>query len=125
VPAIPTDQRQVAIVARDLMTTSRIVAAAEAAGYVTRRVDQPGDLPAPSEVAVVIVDWAERQPGWAAALQAWRGTAGRSAEDAAPRILLFGPHTDLEAHREARGAGLGPMMARSRLFTSLPSLLEP
>jgi hypothetical protein len=125
VPETPADQRQVAIVGRDLMTTSRIVAAAEAAGYATRRVDQPDDLPAPREVAMVLVDWADRQPGWAVALQSWRDAAGESAADAKPRILLFGPHTDLEAHREARGAGLGPMIARSKLFASLPSMFGP
>jgi hypothetical protein len=38
--------------------------------------------------------------------------------------VLFGPHADLEAHDDARASGLGPMMARSKLFASLPSLMR-
>ena len=39
------------------------------------------------------------------------------------RVVVFGPHTDLEAHAAARAAGIGPMMARSKLVTSLAELL--
>jgi hypothetical protein len=38
-------------------------------------------------------------------------------------VVLFGPHTDLAAHAEARAAGLGPMLARSKLLADLPTLL--
>jgi hypothetical protein len=37
--------------------------------------------------------------------------------------VLFGPHTDLDAHAAARDAGLGPMRARSAFFGALPELL--
>ena len=106
--------------ARDLITATRIANAAEAAGYRPSRVDEPGRLPSSSDVAVVFVDWGDREPGWGAALRGWRAAAGPLT----PRIVLFGPHTDLEAHDDARVDGLGPMMARSKLFASLPSLLR-
>ena len=41
-----------------------------------------------------------------------------------PRLILFGPHTDLEAHADARAAGLGPMWARSKLVAELQALME-
>jgi hypothetical protein len=63
----------------------------------------------------VLVDWSARQPHWADALRRLSG----------PRLVLFGPHTDLEAHAAARDAGLGPMWARSRLLSGLASLLVP
>jgi hypothetical protein len=103
------------------MAATRIADAAEAAGYTAGRVDEPAGLPPAAEVSIAFVDWGERQPGWAAALRRWRTSSG----DGSPRLLLFGPHTDLEGHREARSQGLGPMMARSKLFASLPSLLRP
>ena len=95
----------------DLLLFSRIASAAEAAGAEVIRVDAPEDLPA--ELDLVLVDWSSRRPSWTAAL------AGRRRG----RVILFGPHTDLEAHAAARAAGLGPMWARSRLLTALPDML--
>jgi hypothetical protein len=109
--------RRLVVIGRDLIAATRIGDAASAAGFAATRVDAPQDLPAAGDVAIVVVDWSERAPGWGEALQAWR------AADPGPRVLLFGPHTDLEAHAEARHYGLGPMLARSRLFTSLAELL--
>ncbi|MGH7419008.1 MAG: hypothetical protein ACREKB_14645, partial [Candidatus Rokuibacteriota bacterium] len=61
-----------------------------------------------------------RGPDWGPRIAAWRGASpGRP-----PRVVLFGPHTDLDAHGAARAAGLGPMRARSALFTALPGLLS-
>jgi hypothetical protein len=103
-----------------LIVATRIADAAEAAGYRLARVDEPGRLPPSSEVAVAFVDWGDREPGWGAMLRCWQAAAGSDP----PRVVLFGPHTDLEAHDNARASGLGPMMARSKLFSSLPSLLR-
>jgi hypothetical protein len=72
-------------------------------------------------VRVLLVDWGSREPTWAATLHAWREAA--PAEER-PDIILFGPHTDLAAHAAAREAGLGPMRARSAVFTALPGLLR-
>lgn len=105
----------VAIVARDLITATRISEAALAAGHEVRRVDRPQDLPAASRSGLVFVDWGAREDGWGHILAGWRATAG-----AAPvRLILFGPHTDLAAHAAARDAGIGPVVARSKLINSL------
>jgi len=71
-------------------------------------------------VRLLLVDWGERAADWGERIVAW---CARAPESARPRILLFGPHVDLRAHAEARDAGLGPMVARSKLVVDLPSLL--
>jgi hypothetical protein len=109
----------VVAVVRELMSASRIEAAVTAAGGQLRRFDAPDALPPPTVVDLLVVDWADRQPGWAEAITTWRASAAGQA----PRVVLFGPHTDLDAHAAAREAGLGPMRARSAFFTSLPALL--
>jgi hypothetical protein len=101
---------RVAAVVSDLMLFSRIESAAASADASLVRVDSPEQLP--PDVDLVLVDWSAREPGWA------DGLRGRTA-----RVIVFGPHTDLEAHAEARAAGLGPMMARSKLLKDLPTLL--
>ncbi len=102
---------KVAAVVTDLMLYSRIESAARVAGVELARVDDPHHIPPDAEL--VLVDWSERGHEWARALQP---TDGR-------RTVVFGPHTDLEAHADARAAGLGPMWARSKLLASLPMLL--
>lgn len=101
---------RVAAVVDDLMLYSRIEAAARVSGAALVRVDDPTSLPADAEL--VLVDWSVRQDGWTDALRAHPG-----------RVVLFGPHTDLDAHAAARSAGLGPMWARSRLLSSLGELM--
>lgn len=101
----------------ELMTASRIEGAVAAAGGTLRRIDDPGQLPDATEVDLLLVDWAARRDDWGERLIGWRG-------DAATVIVLFGPHTDLDAHRAAKVAGLGPMRARSALFAALPGLLS-
>jgi hypothetical protein len=112
----------VAIVARDLIIATRIADAAVAAGHEVVRVDQPSDLPLAGSVAVALVDWGSREPDWGRQLAEWCATAPDST---APRLVAFGPHTDLTAHAEARAAGIGPMLARSKLVSRLSDLLEP
>jgi hypothetical protein len=103
----------VAAVVDDLITFSRIQGAADAAGASVIRVDDPQALP-DQAFDLVLVDWASRHPGWAEALM-------RRADR---RIVLFGAHTDLEAHAAARASGLGPMWARSKLVADLPQLVR-
>ena len=105
---------RVAAVVADLMLFSRIEAAASAAGARLVRVDSPAELSADEPLDLILVDWSARQPDWPDALR------GRTAS----RVILFGPHTDLDAHAAAREAGLGPMWARSKLVAELPSLLK-
>ena len=104
---------KVAAVVTDLMLFSRIESAARVAGAELARVDNPAEIPPDAEL--VLVDWSARQPDWTDPLRALSG----------PRVILFGPHTDLEAHAAAREAGLGPMMARSKLLATLGALMVP
>jgi len=112
----------VAIVGRDLIVSTRIANAAGAAGHDVIRVDDPSGLPDSRSVAVAFVDWAERDAGWSKLLAAWRQQASEGL-NTPQKVVLFGPHTDLEAHADARAAGLGPMLARSKLIVDLPRLL--
>lgn len=109
----------VALLARDLLIASRIAAAAERAHVSFTRVDDPKDLPSPTHVRLLLVDWGDRAPDWGERILGWCADAPESAR---PRILLFGPHVDLDAHAAARSAGLGPMRARSKLVADLDSL---
>ncbi len=103
---------RVAAVVSDLILFSRIESAATAAGASLVRVDAPAELP--PDLDLVLVDWSARQPDWTDALRA-RTTS---------RTILFGQHTDLEAHADARAAGLGPMWARSSLLNQLLGLMQ-
>lgn len=110
---------KVAAVVSDLMLYSRIESAARVSGASLLRVDSPDQIPfdGPHRPELVLVDWSARDPSWSDPLRALR--------DAGTRVILFGPHTDLEAHAAAKSAGLGPMMARSKLVANLPEHLAP
>ena len=105
---------KVAAVISDLMFYSRMESAAASAGAALARVDSPAQVPA--DVDLVLVDWSAREPEWTDALRVLRSTG--------VRLIVFGPHTDLDAHAAAREAGLGPMMARSKLAASLGDLVR-
>lgn len=111
----------IVLLGRDLIVASRIFAAAARAGVDVLRLDDPDDLPLASEVRLLLVDWGDRRPGWSATLARWCADA---PESASPRLVLFGPHTDLVAHADARAAGLGPMWARSKFLADLPTLIN-
>lgn len=108
------------LICRELLFATRIYETAARAGVQFIRIDDPSQLPEATSVQLVLVDWADRDAGWAAHLIGWRAGAPESSR---ARIVLFGPHTDMKAHDAARNAGLGPMWARSRLLTTLPDLL--
>ena len=103
----------------DLIAASRIESAISSAGGTLCRIETVADLPPADTVDLLVVDWGARRPDWGPALVRWRGSG------ADPRVVLFGPHTDLDAHAEARVAGLGPMRARSAFFSALLRLLNP
>ena len=108
------------LLARDLMIASRVEVAANQAGVPLVRVGDLADLPPAIGVRLLLVDWGDRKPDWGARIGAWRdGVAG----SARPSVILFGPHVDLAAHAAARAAGLGPMLARSKLAADLPALI--
>ena len=110
----------VVLLGRDLITASRVLEAGLRAGAAVTRVDDPGALPPATSVRLLLVDWGDRGPDWGQRVVEWCAGAPESAR---PRVLLFGPHSDLAAHAEARAAGLGPMLARSKLVADLPTLL--
>jgi hypothetical protein len=105
---------------RDLLLATRIGDAAVKAGRTFLRLDEPDALPPPTSVELLIVDWGDRGRDWGARIAAWRTAAPESAR---PRLVLFGPHVDREAHAAARAAGLGPMVARSKLVADLAALV--
>lgn len=108
---------RVAVVVRDLFIGSRILDAAARAGVELVQVDSPADLPPADDLDLLLVDWSGRSPDWGDLLDAWAAAA-----PAPPRIILFGQHTDVAAHADAKRHRLGPMLARSKLVTSLSSL---
>ena len=108
---------RIAAVVEDLLTYSRIESMAASAGATLIRVDAPSELPSAADVELVVVDWGSRRPEWPDQLATWRREPGDA------RLVLFGPHVDLEAHADARASGLGPMWARSRLMRDLPALI--
>lgn len=105
---------RVAAVVGDLMLYSRIESAARVSGASLARVDHPSLAPADAEL--VLVDWSAREASWTEPLLMLR--------EAGARVILFGPHVDLDAHAAARTVGLGPMWARSRVLTKLSALLS-
>jgi hypothetical protein len=109
---------RVAAVVRDLMTFSRILEAATRSGAQLHRFDSPADLPPTDPIDLLLVDWSDRSPDWSSGIVVWRDSHGPT------RIVIFGAHTDLEAHAAARAAGLAPMWARSKLVASLDLLLK-
>ena len=110
----------VVLLARDLMIASRVEVAAEHAGVTLLRVGDPQDLPPAVDINLLLVDWSDRGEDWGRRIAKWCVDAPASTR---PRVILFGPHTDLAAHAAARVAGLGPMWARSKLIVELPALL--
>lgn len=109
----------IAALVRDLMIASRIEEAARSAGVGYRRLDGIEQVSSATDARLIVVDWSEREPDWPDRLAAWR-----DASMPPRRVIVFGRHTDLEAHAAAKRAGLGPMWARSRLVADLPRVLR-
>jgi hypothetical protein len=110
---------RVVVLSRDLLIASRILAKATAEGHDAELVSEPTRLPPASAVDQLFVNWADRAAEWTDELNQWRASAAATG----PRIILFGPHSDIEAHAAAKAAGLGPMLARSKLVADLPRLI--
>ena len=111
---------RVVALSRDLILASRILGQATASGHDAQLIGDPAALPPPAEVDLLFVNWADREPAWGERLTAWRDAAPTGS---VPRVVAYGPHSDLEAHAAAKAADLGPMWARSRLVSALPGML--
>jgi hypothetical protein len=110
------------LVSRELFVATRIAGAFESSGRELRRLDEPSQLIGlEGGVSLLLVDWDQREPGWAKDLTTW---LERYEGAEAPRVILFGPHADLAAHAAAKVSGLGPMWARSKLFAEIGRLAE-
>jgi hypothetical protein len=109
------------LVGRDLILFSRVYEAAKAAGSQISRVDDIDQLPSAEAIDLALVDWSGRRDDWGPLLRSWSEHVGAERR---PRIILFGPHIDLDAHAAARDSGLGPMLARSKLVSRLGELLS-
>jgi len=109
----------VAVVTGDLMTLTRIAGIIHRLGHETYRADHPAavTLGESADVVAILVSWDERETGWVDALRE-RAAHGQRGDEM-PQVVLFGSHRDLDGHREARGAGLGRVVARSTLQTEL------
>lgn len=112
---------KVVVLSRDLIIASRILEAATRSQHSAQLVGDPSSLPAAASVDLLCVNWSDRTSHWAHALRAWCATA---AGVKGPRLVIFGPHTDLVAHAEVRTAGLGSMLARSAFLRRLPTLMR-
>lgn len=107
---------KICALAPELIAASRIEEAAARARVDFVRADSIDDLPVKS-VDLLLVDWGSRGPDWGERLSQWRATSPTA------RIVVFGPHSDMDSHAAATRHGLGPMMARSRLFNRLDDLI--
>jgi hypothetical protein len=102
---------RVVVLVSDLITASRIESVVTRDQGTVDRIESPDALGAFADADLLVVDWAAREPRWAETISTWRD----DGPEPRPRVILFGPHTDLEAHAAARASGLGPMLARSAL----------
>lgn len=100
---------------RDLMFVGRIRAEAGRAGVAVTLIRDPARLPG-SAGALLIVDL--NLEGALDAAAAWKARAGGA-------VVGFVAHTDAEAIRRARAAGIDRVMPRSQFVKELPALLAP
>lgn len=99
-------------VVTDLLFQSRIAAAARHTGAEVRYVRSLADLPAePYRLALIDLD-ADLD-----VMAAIRRLAGQG------KVVAFGPHLDTNRRKEARAAGAGRVLAKSKFVGELPALL--
>lgn len=92
---------RVAVVSRDLMDRSKILAVVEASA---------GEVVPPADADLVLGDVRQVTPEQ---VSSWVASA---------RVVVFGPHVDTHALAEMRAAG-AEALPRSRFFAALPDLL--
>lgn len=101
-------------VATDLMSQSRISAAARASGNGVRFVVSEKDLDAAGTSSLALVD-----------LDAGADVEGliRLLKGRGFLVVAFGPHLDTARRKAARAAGADRVLAKSKFVTELPRLM--
>jgi hypothetical protein len=83
-------------------------------------VDEPGGVAA-SPRDVIVLEWDDRTPQWAAVVASWAADATDRASG--PRVIAAVSHRDRDGIRAAKAAGVAHVVARSGLGALLQSLL--
>ena len=110
--------RDVLVLVRDLMFSSRIAATARAADAPVTLYRDPAALAAaPAAAARLIVDL--NLPGGIEAAAAWK-----QSSPATRHVVGFVSHVDADTIARARAAGIDQVLPRSRFVESLPDLLS-
>lgn len=112
-PADGVAEPAVVVLVRDLVMQSRVTGAARRLSVPVRVIRDPAGLSAEVEGRLAIVDLDE--PGAMSAALAW--AKGRP-------VAGFVQHVNTEVIREAKAAGVWPILPRSRLEAALPELLK-
>jgi hypothetical protein len=105
----------VLVLVRDLMFSSRISAAARAAGAAVSLLRDPAGLDPNAPGRRLIVDL--NLPGALESAVEWKGTT-------AGEVVGFVSHVDAETIARARAAGIDRVLPRSRFVEILPELLS-
>lgn len=106
----------VLVLARDLLISSRITTATKRLGVPVRLVRDPTSLDPATPARLLIVDL--DLEGSIDAAIAWSRVQGKGAAG-------FVQHVNTDRIREARAAGVAPIIPRSRLEAALPELIGP
>jgi hypothetical protein len=105
------------VVVNDLFFADRLGNALRQLGHQGRVVDvsMEGTEPLPAGIDLLVADLEAGEPALAAI---------RAAREAGVPVLAFGPHTDLALRESALTAGATRVVAKSKLTTSFPELIE-
>jgi DNA-binding NtrC family response regulator len=101
----------------DLFFAVKVADTLRHAGYETRTVRTLDAFVAAltDGPAIALVNTAARGVDWRAAIAA--------ARDASIPVIAFGPHVDLAAQEEARGAGATAVISNAKLASDLPGVV--
>lgn len=108
------------VLVRDLMSSGRIMAEAQAAGVTYKVIRDPAQMGqfAQSPARLLIVDLG--LPGGTEAAAAWR----KASEDQSRRVIGVAAHVDKPAMQQARQAGLDQVLTRGQFVNVLSEILR-
>lgn len=113
---MPADDADLAVIllARDLLISSRVTSAAKRLGITVRLLREPAALRPQMPARLLLIDL--DLEGALEAATAWSVAQGKAAAG-------FVQHVHADRIREAKAAGVSPIIPRSRLEAVLPELL--